>query len=365
MDALAGIEASDWLTNNGPVNQALERSMTSRVFGGRGDCATVCNATTGLILALRLAASRARGRGRLVVMPSFTFAAAAHAVLWAGLEPVFCDVDPDTWLPCARSEEALLDRHGDAVAVVFPYATFGACPDLARYDRMAAARGVGVVVDAAASLGSRDADGITFGAGSRHLVVYSMHATKSFGVGEGGIVHGPREDVAAIRTMSNFGFGAERTATMPGLNAKLSEVSALAATIRLEDFEAHAQHRCDLASVYAAALPGWRTQVHGHGTRPTYQSMPVLLPSDVAPFRQAIQARMAAAGIGTGRYFSPHLREQPLFECHGDPADMPVTEALASSVLSLPMSDYMVADDVRRVCVALLEACDHSRGDAP
>ncbi len=355
-DDLARIEDSHWVSNNGPYNQRLERALTDRVFAGQGDCATVCNATIGLMLALRHAASRTVGKGRLVIMPSFTFAAAAHAVMWAGLVPVFCDIDPDTWAASPTSEDALLDRHGDEVALVFPYATFGVSLDMARYDRLADERGVGVVVDAAASLGSRDLSGRTFGSGSRHLVVYSMHGTKSFGVGEGGIVHGAPVDVAAIRTMSNFGFGAERAATMPGLNAKISEVTALSATIRLADFEEHAIHRHDLAMAYAAQLGGWRIQAQT-GRRGAYQTMPTLLPPGYAPRRPEVMSRLDALGVGVGKYFSPHVAQQPYFrETCGSP-HLPVTEDVAARVLSLPMSDFMTVEDVAVVCDRLRQAC--------
>ena len=87
-ERLQAIEQSNWLSNYGPVNTELEREFIRRVFDGRGACTTVNNATTGLILALKLAADNAVGKGRYVVMPSFTFAAAAHAVLWAGLIPL-------------------------------------------------------------------------------------------------------------------------------------------------------------------------------------------------------------------------------------------------------------------------------------
>ncbi|WP_204350807.1 DegT/DnrJ/EryC1/StrS family aminotransferase, partial [Klebsiella pneumoniae] len=86
------------------------------------------------ILAIRQAA---RGRkGKYALLPSFTFAATAHAAIWAGLTPILLDSDPDDWAASAGAEEAALARHAGEVAVLLPYDTFGTCIDLARYARL-------------------------------------------------------------------------------------------------------------------------------------------------------------------------------------------------------------------------------------
>ena len=150
-------------------------------------------------------------------MPSFTFAAAAQAAMWAGLVPLLCDIDPRDWLPDAGAELRLLQRHGADIAVIFPYATFGAALDISRYDALSERFGIPVVVDAAASLGSLEPGGRNFGAGSRHPVVFSMHATKAFATGEAGLVHcADPARIAELRDMANFGFGAPRSAHHAG-----------------------------------------------------------------------------------------------------------------------------------------------------
>lgn len=111
---------------------------------------TVCHATIGLMLALKQAVSSPPDKkGRYAVMPSFTFAATAQAALWAGLIPVFCDIDERTWIASPETEEDILRRLGYDVAVVVPYATFGNAIDFARYNRLSEHCGVPVVIDAA------------------------------------------------------------------------------------------------------------------------------------------------------------------------------------------------------------------------
>src|SRR4051812_21596241 len=165
-DALRGIEERGVYSNGGPVVRGFETGLRDRMFGGAGDCLAVGNATLGLMLAIRHAAGARAGRGMFALMPSFTFAAAAHAAEWAGLTPLLCDVDPEDWSASEAAEAAAFERYGKRIAVVVPYATFGASIDLERYRRYQETHGVGVVVDAAASLGAIDAEGAAFGAGA-------------------------------------------------------------------------------------------------------------------------------------------------------------------------------------------------------
>ena len=108
--------------------------------------------------------------------------------------------------------------------------------------------GVAVVIDAAASLGTADADGHGFGADAPFPIVFSMHATKPFATSEGGLIHcGDAATIERLRAMANFGFGAPRTATLPGLNAKLPEVLAVMARAKLDGFDAVSDQRAAVA----------------------------------------------------------------------------------------------------------------------
>lgn len=362
-DALRAIEARGSYSNGGPVVRGFESAATARLFGGQGACLAVNNATLGLMLAIRHAAGPRAGSGALALVPAFTFAATAQAVQWAGLTPLLCDIDPEDWTMRADAEAAAFDRHGDAIAVVVPYATFGAAIDLARY-RDYHARGIGVVVDAAASLGTIDAAGRAFGAGEPFPIVFSMHATKVFATAEGGLIHsGDTALIETLRRMSNFGFDGARSAEGPGLNAKLPEVLGALAMARLEQLEGIAAHRAALDRAYRARLGGF-AEAHGfefqalQGARPALQFQSLLLPRPFAGHRAAIIATLAEQGIGAGQYFSPHLGEQPWFRssCVIDRA-LPVADEISGRILSLPVTDGMTEADVDTVCTALIDAC--------
>ncbi|WP_271299593.1 DegT/DnrJ/EryC1/StrS family aminotransferase [Sphingomonas sp. CV7422] len=344
-DGLRRIEASGVFSNNGPEVRAFEAEATERLFGGSGACLAVGNATLGLMVALRQAAGLRPRADSLALMPALTFAATAQAALWAGLTPLICDIEPDGWTADPRQEEALLARYGERIGVIVPYATFGTAIDLDRYAWLATRYRVGVVIDAAASLGTIDAAGRGFGTGAPFAIVYSMHATKTFSVAEGGLIYsGDTARVDQMRGMVNFGFEQGRSATLPGINAKLPEVIALMARAKLAEIDTVCAHRAGIDAAYRAALPELTMQC-SCGRRQATQFMPVLLPPALAPRRDAIVAAMAAEGVGVGQYFSPHIGQQPLFRETALIEPTPVADAIGGRMLSLPITDAMQAAD--------------------
>jgi dTDP-4-amino-4,6-dideoxygalactose transaminase len=354
--ALEDIEQSGMFSNFGPVNMRFETEMIDQMFRGAGACVTVANATLGLMLAIRQAIGW-RPHGRYALMPSFTFAATAQAAIWCGLTPLFCDIDRETWLPDAAAEEALLRHYGDEIAVILPNATYGNCLDLARYDLMSRQSGIPLVIDAAAGLGSVQKNGEAFGKGSTAPLVFSMHATKCFATGEGGLIYcdNPAR-IAALRRMAGFGLDESRLTIMPGLNAKLSEVSALLALEKLREIDAIAQRRFALHRLYERLLPGLAFQ-QMTGRQSALQFVSVLLPEGLAPQRDEILAALAHQGIGAGNYFSPHLAEHPFFRESCVSGGLEVTQEISRRMVSLPMSDTLTEAQVCQICAAFIHAC--------
>ena len=354
-DGLRRIEASGCFSNNGPEVRAFEAEANAELFGGHGCSLAVANATLGLMIAIREAAGFSRVGG-YALMPALTFAATAQAAEWAGLTPLICDIDPHDWSAAEAAEEALLIRHAGDVRVIVPYATFGNAIDLERYENFSRRFNVGVVIDAASSLGTQDEQGDGFGAASRFAAVFSMHATKAFAVAEGGLIHS--SDAALIkrlRAMANFGFESGRSAIFPGLNAKLPEVLALMARARLANLDAVCLHRSMLEARYRSMLSSCELQ-KVRGRRRAMQFMPALLPDIVAACRPDIIAAMDAEGVGAGCYFSPHLGEQPWLRSHAVVDRTPVADQVAVRILSLPLTDRMTIDDVDRVVETVTDA---------
>ncbi|WP_230631266.1 DegT/DnrJ/EryC1/StrS family aminotransferase [Sphingomonas sp. Leaf37] len=357
-DGLRRIEASGVFSNNGPEVRAFEAEITDRMFGGTGASLAVGNATLGLMVAMRQAAGMHPRPGTLALMPALTFAATAQAAVWSGLTPLICDIEAATWAADPAQEEALLARYGERIGVIVPYATFGTAIDLDRYAWLAKHYQVGVVIDAAASLGTLDGESRGFGTGAPFTIVYSMHATKTFSVAEGGLIHsGDRALIDQLRSMINFGFEGGRSATLPGINAKLPEVIGLMARAKLTDIDAICDHRAAIDTAYRDALPAFATQ-RRQGRRQATQFMPVLLPEALAPHRAAIVAALAQDGVAVGQYFSPHIGEQPLFRDIALVEPTPVADDIGARMLSLPITDAMTPADAPVIAGRLMMAIE-------
>ena len=204
--------------------------------------------------------------------------------------------------------------------------------------------------------------GVGSGVALRGSVVFSMHATKSFAVGEAGLIYSADPDrIAKLRAMCNFGFGEPRTATMAGLNGKLSEVTALLGRLRLADYDRISAHRAALLDHYRNALPELHFQLRAPGTQ-VHQFVTALLPSGLGGRRAAIRAQLADQGIGTGTYFSPHLMEQPYFQrvCVAGP--LPVCDDVSARMMSLPLFDTMTHHEVDQVIECLHAVINAEQG---
>ncbi|OIJ18523.1 aminotransferase DegT [Anaerobacillus alkalidiazotrophicus] len=341
---ISEIEASRIYSNFGPLNTRFEHRVLDEYFDNIGAVTTVNNATIGLILAI---SQCKRPKGKYALMPSFTFAATPLAALWCGLEPFFVDIRPDDWCMDEKLLCEWLQILGDQVATVIPYAAFGTNMDLDFY-RQVNESGVPVVVDAAASFGVTGSQN-HFGRGFPGCVVFSFHATKSFGVGEGGLVYSANKDlISKIRQAENFGFSASRETTLPGLNGKMSEYNAAIALSTLDVFVQKIKARQQVHSWYLEQLhqknffgKGWTIQ-KSEGEIP-YQFMPICCPEG----RQNVDVIHALSNqnIEARTYFSPPCHQQPLFIRYPN-TDLKVTERISSRILSLPLWEEMTNQDV-------------------
>ncbi|MDH5545021.1 MAG: DegT/DnrJ/EryC1/StrS family aminotransferase [Gammaproteobacteria bacterium] len=344
---LGELERTHIYTNYGPLNQRFQQRLLSEHFQDTGHCVTVNNATSGLIAAISMLR---RQRRKFALMPSFTFAATPLAAMWAGLEPFFVDVNPDTWNMCHQSLEDAIAILGDDVAVIVPYSAMGNPIDVDYYEQHIA-NGLPVVVDAASSFGTRQ-NGKQFGHGFTGTVVYSFHATKTFGIGEGGLVYSSNEDtIAQIKRFGNFGFNDQRLSQFMGMNTKLSEFHAAVGLATLDTFEQTILKRRETLAQYRSAMDHHHMLerqwcVPKSSAELCYQFIPMCAPPGVDNI--AITQKMAQNSIEIKNYFSPSCHQLPTFEEFGR-VPLPHTEQLSRRVISLPVWSNMprqVVDEI-------------------
>ena len=326
---LAAVDRSGLYSNFGPQEQELRERLALRLQIDASRVATVANATLGLAGAVAILGGSRWG------VPVFTFAATPAAVLSAGAEVVFADVGTDL----------VVDAAGLSVDSWMPVAPFGAPPDVDRWS------GLGRVVhDAAASLGNDlDLSGLPAG----QAVVFSLHATKVLGAGEGGVVvFGDEVDAARFRAWTNFGFSGSREAQVAGMNAKMSEVQACYVHAALDGWK---QERAEWIEARErvermATAVGVKLLQCGNGVNPY-----AIAGFPVAETMFRVESTLARHAVGTRRWWSMGCHRMPAYADLADAA-FPMTDEIAARTLGLPIYRGITDEDADAIRVALEDA---------
>lgn len=342
LEDLVRIYEAKVFSNSGPFERRLAERLAA--YLGVGHCLPVANATLGLMIAMK-ALARPTPQG-LVVMPSFTFAATALAAQWAGLSPAFCDVDGASWQAVPNRE--VLAVHRDQLSLIVICNTFGAPADIEGWKKLSLELGVPLLVDSAPSLGARYPDGRMQGAAGV-VEVFSMHATKPFAIGEGGAIVTDDDELAErMRRMRSFSFDEQKVCRDVGLNAKLSELHAAIGCRVLDRYAGIVEHRRRRAGEYTARLSPLGFTFQKYGELSAYQFVPVQVPHGLDA--GALRRKLSCAGIETRDYFSPSLHRHPQFAHCPRFGSLRVSDRLAGTLISLPMSNHLSHSDVDRVC---------------
>jgi dTDP-4-amino-4,6-dideoxygalactose transaminase len=344
------------------IMEHYARSESARYFTHRGPCAVelgtrlggvpVANGTTGLMIALAALA----GQRRFVAMPSFTCPAVACAVRWAGLEPLWVDIESEGWQLDPVALSAALDARGEDVAAVIATLTFGAAPPAAiaaGWRRACAAHGIPLIVDAAAALGAAPADGGPALDAIGAVTLFSLGVTKPGGAAEGAVLAARDGELAdRLRVLASFGMDGDNVVAGPvGLNGRLSELNAAAALAALDALDASLARRRSVATALLEALAGVPLSLAAGAPTSTFPALHVALPDHAA--RERARAAAATLGVETRTHWDPPLHHHPTFAHHPAGGPMAVTEELAPRCLALPVLEDLRADEIALVARAL------------
>jgi len=246
MPYLKEIDNNRWYTNFGPVNSQLETRLEKHFGVESGEIATFSNATAALVTLMR---GLNIPRGSYCALPSFTFVATAGGVYNADLMPFFVDVNESSWAVEPENLIQLKDRITSAVIV----APFGAPIDIKKWERFQDETGIKIIIDAAAAF-----DSVSkfkeFAPSSKIPIIISLHATKPFGIGEGGLVIlKDKEFVFKLKKLSNFGFTPDGI-IVRGTNAKLNEYNAAVGLAELDGWAEKRKKFIELNQTYLTKL---------------------------------------------------------------------------------------------------------------
>jgi dTDP-4-amino-4,6-dideoxygalactose transaminase len=324
---LERIDTARWYSNFGPLEQEL-RSRLAEHFGVTAECTvTASSATSGLIAVLR---ALNLPKDSYCLVPSWTFVASPASAIAAEMTPYFIDVDPNTWALDPEAVKKQIAQVKGVIGAVLVVAPFGKPVDIQAWDRFTAETSIPVVVDAASGFDSFR--NVKFG---KTTVVFSMHATKVLGVGEGAVV--VSRDTALLRHVheqTNFGYYTRRI-SIPGINSKMSEYTAAVGHAALDLWPQRRQQWLAITEVCKRALTPV-AQKHNltlwFPEDAVTTTCNVRLPTVSA---DSVISQLQVRGIKARQWWDKGCHVQPAYASypHGD---LSVTQQLGASVVSLP-----------------------------
>jgi dTDP-4-amino-4,6-dideoxygalactose transaminase len=310
------------------------------------------NGTDALALALRAIGV---GPGTSVVTVSHTAVATVAAIEMVGATPVLVDIEPDYYTMDPAELAAVLDHPPAGVPpirAVIPVHLYGQPAALEPIITRCRRHGIPIVEDCAQAHGAMIGDHKvgTF----TEVATFSFYPTKNLGaLGDGGMLATQDAELAAhIMALRQYGWRTHYISDAVGVNSRLDELQAAILRVKLQHLDAQNARRQAIALAYDEALRGTSLTppARRNGAAHVFHLYVLRVPD-----REAMQARLRAAGIGSGIHYPSPVHLQPAYRERTaiGPSGCRATELAAQQVLSLPMYPELTEDQITQVCEAL------------
>ena len=301
----------------------------------------VANGTDAITLALR---SLELDIGVEVIVPANSFVATSEAVANAGLKPVFCDVDPKTYLLDLNHVEELITA---STGAIIPVHLYGQMVDMKAVKTISDKYKISVIEDAAQAHGVCY-HGITVGKLS-DMACYSFYPGKNLGAyGDGGAVTTNDENLARkIRMMANHGRAAKYDHEFEGVNSRLDSLQAAILSVKLQHLKVWNRQRRLAAGIYHEQLADLDLPLptSDEEDRHVYH----LYVTRVDRRDEIVQA-MKRVGIGVGVHYPIALPFLKAYHNRGfKPDDFPVAYEQMSELISLPIYPEITEEQIAHV----------------
>lgn len=332
----------------GPEVAELEEKLAA--FVGAKYCITVANGTDALQIAQM---AFGIGPGDEVITPGFTYIATAETVALLGAKPVYVDICPKTYnLDPTKLEAAITPR----TKAIIPVSLYGQCADFDAINAIAEKHGIPVIEDAAQSFGA------TYkGKKSCNLSTVactSFFPSKPLGCyGDGGAIFTNDDELAVVlRQIARHGQDRRYHHIRVGVNSRLDTLQAAILLPKLEIFPEEIRLRQKVARWYSEHFAKVSSQdkqapvlpiIEEHNTS-AWAQYTIQIGN-----REAMQARLKEQGIPTAVHYPIPLNKQPAVADHS--AQLPVGDAVAEKVMSLPFHPYMQEAHIKQVAAAVFE----------
>jgi dTDP-4-amino-4,6-dideoxygalactose transaminase len=330
----------------GPQARAFEQEFAA--YCGAQQAVGCASGTDALLLALRACEI---GPGQEVITVANTFIATVEAIALVGATPVFVEIDPHTYtMDCSQLEQALTAR----TRAIVPVHLYGHPADMQPLLAFARAHGLRVIEDASQAHGATYQGWRVGSLGD--IGCFSLYYSKNLGAyGEAGICVSSSPQLAErLRLLRDHGSRERYRHELLGTNSRLDELQAAILRVKLPHLDAWNAARQRHAQAYSEQLQGVVEQVplvrdgHSH----VFYAYVVQVRA-----RQQVRQALAQAGIATGVHYPLPLHLQPACAAYGyRRGQLPVTEATAERIVSLPMYPELRPEQIQRVVDAVKHA---------
>ncbi len=348
VDEIKGLWDSHWLTNMGIKHKQLQENL--KKYLGVENVELLTNGH----MALELTLQALNMQGEVITTP-FTFASTTHAIVRNGLEPIFCDIDPETYtMDTGKIEQLITDR----TCAIMPVHVYGNLCNIEEIERIAHKYGLKVIYDAAHAFGETyKGRGVgNFGDAS----CFSFHATKVYNSIEGGAVCYTDEKLGtALYELKNFGIHGPEEVTAVGANAKMNEFCAAMGICNLRHVDDEIGKRKRIAECYREYLGNIKGLIlnrEQEGVKSNYAYFPVVFEEDqFGSSREEVFDNLLKNNIVSRKYFYPLTNTFSCFKSKYNVDDTPVALHISRRVLTLPMYADLAIQDVERICNIILK----------
>jgi dTDP-3-amino-3,4,6-trideoxy-alpha-D-glucose transaminase len=330
----------------GPEVEAFEAELAD--YCGTSEAIGVGSGTDALALALM---ARGIGPGDEVIVPANSFIASAEAVSLAGATPRLVDVDPETHLLTAEIVAAAI---GPATAAVMPVHLYGRTVDMQPLLELARRAGIVVFEDACQAHGALYRGRRAGSLGDAGC--FSFYPAKNLGAwGDGGaVVTNDAELARRVRLLRAHGEGPRYHHRLRGTTSRLDAIQAAVLRIKLRRLDEWNARRRRAGTALSAALAGTSVRVPAqpapHEDHVYHQF--VVECDD----RDGLRAHLESRGVATGIHYPVPIHRSDAYADLDVRSPLPVAEALAERICSLPMSPYLTDEEIRWIAAGVAEA---------
>jgi len=354
-DMLKDIWKTKQLTNNGVYHRELEKVLAEYLKVPYLSLFT--NGTLPLLAALKILDIR----GEVITTP-YSFVATSHVLWWNNIQPVFVDIDPKTGnIDPDKIERAISSK----TMAIMPVHVYGSPCDTEKIQAIADKYGLKVIYDAAHAFGVEVNGSSILKEGD--MSTLSFHATKIYNTVEGGaLICKDAETKSRVDYLRNFGIASETQVVGVGINCKMDELRAAYGLLNLKQVDnaidvckkVTIQYRNNLNKVKGISFLNDMPMV-----RYNYSYFPIFInEKEYGMTRDELYFRLKEKDILGRRYFYPLISDVSPYSdlASASPANLPVAQRIANSVICLPIHSSLTIEDVDKIINTI--QCNNKKG---